>query len=136
MAILAITGGDVKFNSAAPLSRVVLGEACDAGEVVYKKSADSKYWKAQCDGTAEEADVAGILTNGGTADQTTAIQSAKSIVVGGTPVVGTDYFLSQTPGKMCLRTDLAATNRIVRIAQGAAAASLNLDIKNYGQVVP
>lgn len=92
----------------------IAGETIAAGNAVYKKSTDSKIYKAQCDGTPEEASVVGIAINGASLNQPVNYQSGGELTLGGTTTVKTTmYVLSGAFGGICPQADLIATNRIV-----------------------
>ena len=136
MADLTITATSVVPSSGYTSGSGTLGEACTAGQAVYLKAADGRLWKAQCDGTAEEADVKGVLLNGGAAGQPGAYASAGTINIGATTVKTTTYVLSATPGGIAPQADLIATNRIVRIGHATdTTGTLILSISNIGAVV-
>lgn len=136
MADLTVTATSV-VNSSCSVETGIAGEAITAGQAVYIKSADSKLWKAQCDGTAEEATVAGIALNGAAVGQPVAYaKSGGDIVIGATTVKTTTYVLSATPGGVAPQADLISTNKIVRIGQAKdLTGTLALDIRNTGASV-
>lgn len=136
MADLTITATSV-VNSNAAIGYGTAGETITAGQALYLKSADSKLWKAQCDGTDEEATVIGIALTGAAANQVVAYAAnGGTIIIGATTVKTTTYCLSATAGGICLQADLVGTNRIVRIGHATnTTGTILLDIRNTGAVV-
>ena len=136
MADLTITATNV-INLNARTTTGVAGETMTAGQPVYFKAADGKLWKAQCDGTAEEAEVVGVALNGASVNQVVAYAgTGGTINIGATTVKTTTYVLSATAGGICPQADLVSTNRIVRIGHATdAVGTLLLDIRSVGAVV-
>lgn len=59
---IALTAASVTVANAT-VRQGIAGEVISAGEFVYLKASDGKLWKAQADGTAEEAVVVGMAMN-------------------------------------------------------------------------
>lgn len=114
MADLAITAANVK-NVDADLHTGTAGETIIAGQGVYKKSADSKLYKAQCDGTAEEADAVGIAMHGSLADQPLTYAKGGTINIGATTAKGSVYAVSAAAGGVAPTADLASGNRVTHL---------------------
>lgn len=117
------------------------GETITAGQTVYKKSTDSKFYKADCDATAVGAntginDVYGIALNGAAAGQPVTVQTSGTITIGATVVVGTIYQQSDTAGGIMPSTDAAATNYVTVLGVATTAAIITLDINSSGVQVP
>lgn len=139
MADLTVTAASV-INATSGGSQVgtgIAGETITAGQPLYVKSSDSKLWKAQCDGTTEEATVVGIALTGAAANQAVAYAAnGGTINIGATTVKTTTYVLSATAGGICPQADLVSTNKIVRIGHATdAVGTLLLDIRNTGAAV-
>ena len=111
MADLTITATSVVPISASIQSGIA-GETITAGQSLYIKSTDGKLWKAQCDGTAEEATCVGIAMNGAAVNQPVVYAGDGSINIGATTVKTTTYVVSATAGGIALQADLVGTNRI------------------------
>lgn len=138
MAELAITQADVRPGSGYTAGNETAGEAIQAGDYLYKKSTDSKIYRAQCDGTAEEADVIGAALHPTNANQPIVYQKVsgkvKTITIGGTLTVNTIYVLGNTPGKIKEYADLATGERIVIIGIASSAAVLDQSLfQNTGR---
>jgi hypothetical protein len=93
------------------------GEALDAGEPVYKKTADNRWYRGDCDtATAPdggklhppEAEVKGFTLNPAAIGQPVAIQSGGEIDLGAALTPGMWYALSKNAGKVCPITDFLA----------------------------
>jgi len=131
MADLTITAASVaKSTGAVENKQYVAGETITAGQAVYLKSSDSKWWKAQADGTSAEADAIGIALNGAAAGQPVSVQTAGAITIGATIAVGTTYVVSATAGGIAPVADLASTNYLTYLAYGSAAGVLTLNVKS------
>jgi hypothetical protein len=115
MADLAITATSVVLIS-GQTSSLIAGETLVAGDAVYQKPSDSRAWKAQCDGTADEGAFLGIALNGGAAGQPIQLAlDGASINIGATTAKTTAYMLSAALGKICPQADLISTNKIVYV---------------------
>ena len=112
MADLTITATSVVPGSDASMSSGIAGEAITAGQSLYIKAADGKLWKAQCDGTAEEATCVGVALNGAAVNQPVNYVSSGTLVIGATTVKTAAYVVSATAGGIAPMADLIATNRI------------------------
>lgn len=111
MADLTITATSVVPISGSVQSGIA-GETITAGNSLYIKAADGKLWKAQCDGTAEEATCVGVAMNGGAVNQPVAYVADGSVNIGATTSKATTYVVSATAGGIAPQADLIATNRI------------------------
>jgi hypothetical protein len=96
---LSVTAASVLPATDAVLQTGVAGEAVTAGQLVYKKAADGKWYKADCNSATAEVRVAsGVVTNGAAAGQPVVVQRSGSITIGATLTAGTVYYLSGTAG--------------------------------------
>lgn len=140
MADLSITAANVaKASNAQVQSSYPAGETITAGQVVYLKSTDSKWYKAQADGTAEEAGASvtvGIALHGSLANQPLVVQIAGTITIGGTVTVATEYVISAAAGGIAPHADLVSTNRYTRLGYGTTTGIIQLDISATGLQVP
>lgn len=116
-----------------------LGETVTAGQAVYKKSSDSKWYKAQADGTAEENGSNGIaiaMTGGATGQGFLYVDKAGvTVTIGGTVAAGTEYYVSATAGGICPFADLVSTNRVCRIGYADSTSTIVTDFKYMGEVL-
>jgi predicted transcriptional regulator len=136
MADLTITAANVTPGSDASISYGTAGEAITAGQGVYVKSSDGKLYKAQCDGTTEEATVAGMAINNAAAGQPVGFVTAGTVVTGATTAKTTTYMVSAAAGAICPQADLVSTNKISRVGYATdTTGTLVVDRKATGAVV-
>lgn len=137
---LSITAASVAWQSGPLKSGAVAGEAFAAGAVVYYKNADARWYKAQCDGTAEEAGQNDIGIALGTADAAGAqisIATSGAVVALGTGAAGTFYAIGTTAGQIVPVGDLATTNKATLVGLGIGSNKLLISrVYNAGAVVP
>lgn len=136
MADLTVTATSVTKGASATVDNTAnFGETVTAGQSVYKKSTDGKWYKAQADGTAEESGVGvttGIALNGGAVDQPAVVQTSGTINIGATATVGTIYCVSGTAGGIAPWADLASTNKVTILGYGSTTSALLLDVNPTG----
>jgi hypothetical protein len=141
MADQSITASDFVPSATATLNRTPqkAGVAIAAGEVVYLDSATTTLKLAQADGTTAEAAAVGWAGNSAAANQYVTVVTADKgdigCAVGGARTEGVALFLSGTPGKMCLYSDLASTNKIVFLGYYTSATTASLLIDNCGETI-
>lgn len=136
MAAISITAASVvKGSDATVVQTFLAGEAVTAGQCVYLKGSDDRWWLAQCDGTAAEAAARGIALNGAAAGQPVAVQTAGTITIGGTVVVGTVYCVGATYGAVVPWSDLASTNKLTILGYASAAGTLTIAVNATGVAV-
>jgi hypothetical protein len=134
---LSITAANVKLLSLTPQYRTVqFGETVTAGQAVYKKAADGKYWKADNDVDLATATVAGIAYTGGAADGYGVIVVSGPMDLGATLTAGTYYVLSSTAGGICPAADLGSSDFIVTLGVATTTGRIIVDIKNTGEQKP
>ena len=110
MADLTITAANVVWVSGSSPLLGIIGETVTAGQAVYLKSSDSRLWKAQADGTSEEATAVGVLLNGGSAGQMGIYAPVGATInIGATTVKTTTYLVSATAGGVCPQADISTT---------------------------
>lgn len=109
MADLSITSTSVKAGSGAKKVSGIAGATVVAGEWVYLDGTTNTYKLADTDSaTAAARSPAGIALNGAAADQPLTICTSGPVTIGAVVVVGDEYWLSGTAGKMCPKADVAA----------------------------
>lgn len=134
---LSITAANFKIKGMTPQYRTVqYGETVTAGQPVYLKSADSKYWKADNDVDQATATVAGIVYTGGAADGYGVIIVSGPVDLGATLTAGQTYVLSSTAGGICPHTDLGTSDWIVTLGVATASDYFIVDINNTADQVP
>lgn len=125
MADLIITEPNVVKGSGAIVNKDrVAGESVTAGQPVYLKSSDQKWWRAQSDGTAAEADAQGIALHAASADQPLAVQTGGQITIGATIQAGVFYYVSNTAGGICPVADLGTADYVTAIGYGVSTSIL------------
>lgn len=112
MADFSITAAQVTKDSGISKTGIA-GETLTAGQAIYVKSADNRYWKAKANGTAEEQVCAGIVLLGATAGQPISYLDADggvlTITTGTLGVAGDAVILSGVvAGNICPHADAAA----------------------------
>lgn len=138
---LSITAANVAYSSGGVNKDYNAGEAFTAGQVVYVKTSNNKWYKAQCDGTAEEAGSAtifGIALNTGVASQPAVVQTSGIITAGGTVTVGKVYVISAAAGGIAPIDDITTSTQYVTIVGiGATASTIDMSIaKHTGYKIP
>lgn len=133
MADIVITAANVKLVS-GNTQPYPAGAAITAGQVVFKEDATKKVKLSDNDSaTGEVRSASGLALNGAALDQPVAVAQNGAVVdVGAVLVAGTDYYLSGTPGSICPRADVIATDDPVRIGMALTTSRLQLDINDPG----
>lgn len=114
MSDVSITKANVKPSVASGVTTSrplpsVLGEAVTAGQPVYLKSSDGKYYLALSAGTVAQAAAVGIAAADGSAGQSVPIYSNGTRFAGGASfTVGIPYFVSNNPGGIAPFADLGS----------------------------
>ena len=124
MSDLSITAGSVVKSTNANVTYGTAGETITAGQSLYLKESDGRYWKAQSDGTSAEAAFAGIALNGASAGQVLAVQTSGVITIGATVTVGIIYCVAATAGGICPSADLTSSDYVSIIGVGTTSALL------------
>lgn len=137
---LSITAANVSLDSGPRESDQIAGEAFAAGAVVYLKASDGKWYKAQSDGTAEEAgsvDIGLALSTADAAGARLSIAKAGAVVSLGTGTAAVAYFVGRTAGAIIPAADLASTDKATLIGLGIGTNKLLLTrLYHSGAVVP
>ena len=141
MADFSITATNVvaplSSSGQPPKTAGVAGETITAGQALYRKSADSKLWKAQCDGTAEEASFVGIAINGATAGQTVTYVASGSLTMGSAfAAAGKTVVVSSTAGGIAPIADLTTGNYLSIVGYTTSASVLEVKPEVRGVTVP
>lgn len=140
MVALTITKANVALVNGPVSSDQIAGEAFDAGDIVYLKASDGKWYKAQDDGTAEEAGSEGIGMSLATADAANArvsIARPTAIVAIGTGSAGVVYCIGDTPGDVVPVADCGTGDKVTVIGLGIGSNRIQLGyIYNPGAQLP
>lgn len=129
MVALTITKANVALVNGPVSSDQIAGEAFDAGDMVYLKASDGKWYKAQDDGSAEEAGSEGIGMSLATADAANArvsIARPGAIVAIGTGTAGVVYCLGDTPGDLVPVADCGSGDKVTVAGLGIGSNRVQL----------
>jgi hypothetical protein len=132
MADITVTAASVVPGSNATQIQGTAGETITAGMAVYLKSTDTKWWKAQADGTSAESGVGsntlGIALCGASAGQPIVVDVADStgITIGATVAAGTVYVVSATAGGICPEADITAGQYLSILGVGSSTTVIKM----------
>lgn len=132
MANLSLTPANVLKTAAAQFSYGTFGETVAAGEWVYLHT-DGKLYLADATSATKAATV-GMALNGGAANQPAQIGFAEDVTLSGM-TVGTFYFLSATPGKMCPHADLTSGNFVTCLGGATTATNFRINRNVLGVAI-
>jgi hypothetical protein len=112
MADLSITPSAVVRSSAAQVQSGVAGATIAAGETVFQDTADGNKFKLADGNDSTKMPVHGIAANSASNGQPLVVILNDPALTIGThsAALGTPFFQSATPGKVCPFADLAAGN--------------------------
>jgi len=127
MADLVITATDVEVENNNAGTFVRFGAAVTQGQVVYRSTADNKYYLADCDASAT-ARAAGIVISNADADNYGYILSGTNakINLGATLAQGEVYVVSDTAGNIMPITDLTSGQYITILGIAESTSLLRL----------
>lgn len=133
MADLSITAANVKLIS-GPSHQLPAGATLTAGQAVYKEAATKKAKLSDNDSaTAEVRAIHGVTLHGASLDQPITVADNGAVVdFGAILTAGVDYYLSGTPGAICVRADVVSTDDPIRIGMALTTAHLQLDFNDPG----
>lgn len=130
MADLTITAASVVAGENSVSRQGRAAETLAAGKVVYLNSTSKKWGLADNNsGTAEVRRAVGIALNGAALDQPVVVHTEGDITIGATLTPGTEYYLSDTPGGICPRADLASGEYVCQLGIAISATVLRVDIQ-------
>lgn len=140
MAALTITAANVSLVSGNHDVDCVAGEAFAAGAAVSLKSSDGRWYKAQSDGTTDEAggsDLGIALASADAAGARVSVAKTGAIVALGAGAAGAFYAVGATAGAINPVADLVSTNKATLIGVGIGSNKLLVQrLYNAGAVVP
>jgi len=136
MADITVTAANVAASSDALTADGTAGETVTAGQSVYLKASDSRYWLADANASLAAAATSGITLNGAAAGQPIKIQTGGTINPGGTVVVGTVYVQSATAGGIAPNADSTTGWFKTIIGIGITASTIRLVIVPSGVAIP
>jgi hypothetical protein len=129
---LTITAASVAPSTDAVTVAGTAGEALTAGQPVYKKSSDGKWYKADCNSATAEVRIAsGVALTGSAANQPVVVQTAGSITIGATVTNGVVYYLSGTAGGIRPVADNTTGDypQTIGMATSASVVKLNFALR-------
>lgn len=131
MADLSITAANVKLISGST-EDMKAGAALTAGQVAYKEASTAAAKLADNDSaTAEVRSVHGFTLHAASTDQPVRVAKNGAVVdLGAILTAGVEYYLSGTPGGICLRADVISTDDPVRIGMALTTSRLQLDFSD------
>lgn len=132
---LSLTAGSVVADEGFVFVDGTAGETVTAGQVVYLKASDTRYWKAHCETSAATASAVGILLNGASAGQPVRVMTAGTITIGATVAVGKPYYLS-TAGLIAPVDDLASADYVTHLGIATSTTKIALRIQVSGVQKP
>lgn len=138
MANLTITAANVVPGLNADIKQGSLaGVSITAGQVVYLNDTTKKWDLADNNGASALIRTAkGIALNSAAVNQPVAVQVGGQIAIGATVVVGTTYYLSDSPGAIGVAADNVTGEYVTIIGVAVSATTIALDISNTGVAVP
>lgn len=128
MAAISPTAASVVKAAGSTTATGTAGETITAGMSLYL-GADNKIYKAQCDGTANQAACIGIALTGSSLDQPITYLSSGGINLGATLTVGETYVVGTAFGGINPIGDLVSTNYVTILGIATTASNLAVDIQ-------
>lgn len=139
MAALAVTANNCIVTGTYAKMLCQLGETVTAGQVLYQKSTDSKFYKAQCDGTAEESGsgvTMAIALAGGVASQFIGGLTSGTVTSGATHTKGYPVYLHSTAGSFTETiADITSGYYVTQIGVATTTAIMNVSFNATGLTV-
>lgn len=130
---ITIAASSVSPGTVNKIEHGIAGEAIDAGEVLYQKASDGKFYLAVADDAdTAKAIIKGVATNSAAANQTISYQVMGTINLGSVLTTGTAYILSKTPGKMQAMSNYGPDQTLSIVGSASSASAMMLNIVNTG----
>ncbi len=130
------TPANVIHVSGGGIEDLLAGETLVAGDACYKKTSDSRAWKADANDTAAKAVLRGIALGGAAAGQPVRLAKSGDLNPGGTVVVGEIYLVSSNVGKFAPEAEITSGMYVTVIGVGETASNIKLGIKVSGITIP
>jgi len=109
------------------------GVALLAGQLVYKDSTTKKWALSDTNSaTVEARQPTGIALHAAAINQPITVHRSGDITIGATVVGGTDYYASDTPGGICPRADVGATEKVTMIGLAKSTTVIAVDFQYSG----
>lgn len=133
MTDLTITAANVIAGTGAETENGTLGVATTAGQVMYKKASDGLWYLADNNSaTAEIRQATGIALNGGGIGQPVRVLRSGPVTIGATLTAGSAYYLSDTPGGICLAADLGTGEYACLVGMSTSTTVLDVRFQYSG----
>lgn len=133
MTDIAITPANVVAGSDASKTTGVAGAAIAAGQLVYQDPATKKYLLADTNSaTAVAQKPIGVALHAAAINQPLTILTKGDITIGATLVAGQDYYASDTPGGICPRADVGATEQVTLVGLAKSTSVLAVNFQYSG----
>lgn len=132
MADLSITAASVVKGGTAKTVEGTAGATIAAGQAVYRDAATGNYLLADSNGAAAARIPGGIALNGAAVNQPVEILTEGPVTIGATMTAGEAYYLSDTPGGIGPRADVASGENTVLIGLATSTTVLDVDIQASG----
>jgi hypothetical protein len=130
MADLSITAANVVAGTDIVRGDGTAGETIAAGKAVYFSSTLKKWMLADSNSATVEARKAiGIALNGAALNQPLAVIKSGDLTLGATLTAGLDYYLSDTPGGICVRADIGSGEYVCLLGLAKSTTVLAVDIQ-------
>jgi hypothetical protein len=127
---LSVTAASVAPGASALTATGVAGEALTAGQFVYRKASDGKFYKADCNSATAEVRVASaVVLTGSAAGQPVVVQTGGQYVAGATLTAGVVYYLSGTAGGIRPVADNTTGDYPQAVGMAMSTTVLLLDFK-------
>jgi len=131
---IVVTAASVKAGDGAQTLVGVAGATITAGQLVYKKTTDGRFYLTDVDAAAVAANAEidnlyGVALNGASAGQPLLVVKSGEYYHGGAGVTaGRVYACSATAGSFCLASGLVATDYLSILGYSKSATIMVLDI--------
>lgn len=132
MANLTITAASVLAGASKVVDHGIAAAAVTAGQVVARDANGDFVLADNNSATASVRAAVGFALNGAAVGQPLAVQKDGQITLGAVLTIGTDYWLSDTPGTVCPRADLTVGEYPVMLGIAKTTSSLDIGIQNSG----
>lgn len=132
---LSLTAASVIPDEGYSYVEGTAGEAVTAGQVLYLKASDVKFWKAHCETSAATAAAVGFALQAASANQPIRVMTSGTVTIGATVAVGKPYYLS-TAGLIAPVDDLATADWVTHLGIATTTTKLAVRIQVSGVQKP
>jgi hypothetical protein len=137
MADLSVTAANCVPGANSNQVLGTAGETIAQGKAVYKSSSTGKWMLADANAATAEArgsDTSnfGVALTGSSLNQPIVVHKSGDLTLGATLTPGLPYYLSDTPGGICLAADIGSGEYVTLIGLAASASVLAVAPKYTG----